>query len=249
MIGRRSVLSLALLCAFCISAIETTTASAGPTTFDCLANPSGTLHGPHCLSAGPPALYSHATIAPGKEFGIVVTNENTASETTASAVSVLAGTLSGVETELQCTGVESSGEGAMENTEVGGVMGTHGTATLTYTGCTVLKPAGKSCAVNESMVTTKVLFGEGLSATELKFTPKTGETFAEITIEKCTVTSLNNTFPVTGSVVTTVSGSTVTSTVAGTKAQKTLKFGGQVAGLGGSDTVKTGGTKTPVSLT
>jgi hypothetical protein len=138
--------------------------------------------------------------------------------------------------KLQCTTVaQAAGTNTLESTE-GKVKGT---GAITYSECTVVKPAGKSCLVgNEKMVTTEKLKAGSLSATELKFAPNSGTTFANIKIESCTVAALNNTFPVAGSLIGTVSGATTTTTHAGVTAQATLFFGGNPAGLNGALTIK-----------
>jgi hypothetical protein len=126
-----------------------------------------------------------------------------------------------------------------------------GTGTLVYTGCMVLKPAGKECVVKGGSVTTEKLAGttKAQAANKLKITPAEGETFAKITLDKCTVASLNNTFPVTGSLIADVSGATSTSTEAGVTTQNTLKFGGNKAGLGGALTIKKTSSGNGLALT
>lgn len=73
---------------------------------------------------------------------------------------------------------------------------------------------------------------------ELEFTPASGAEFASITIASCSVSGLNNTFPVTGSIKGVTSGATATSTHPETTAQNTLKFAVQKAGLDGAITIK-----------
>jgi hypothetical protein len=235
MIGRKSVVALAILCALVLSAVSVASASATEAV-ECSSSASTIdKFGAHCLAVpeGKTANFGHVKLSAGSH-AITGTNANTASETTTAAVSVLAGTLSGVVTELQCTGL--SGTGTLENT------GTQakGTGTLEYTGCTVAKPAGKGCVVNGGKVTTSELAGESEGAGTLAFKPASGTTFATITIASCSVTALNNPFPVTGSVKGTVTGATTTTTEAGVTTQNTLKFGGNKAGLEGALTIKSG---------
>jgi hypothetical protein len=231
---RKSVVALAVLCALAISAVSVASASA-TSAFTCV-NTGTAFRGAHCLTTGTASqTWSHTAIT-SNPTTITGTNANTATETTTAAVSILKGKLAGLETELQCTEVaQAAGTNTLENTE-GKVKGT---GAITYSKCTVLKPAGKSCLVgNEKMVTTEKLKAETLSATELKFAPNTGTTFANIVIEGCTVAALNNTFPVTGSLIGTVSGATTTTTHAGVTAQGTVFFGGNPAGLDGGLTTK-----------
>ena len=157
----------------------------------------------------------------------------TASETTAASVAKLKGALSGVVTEVQCTTVGGSGELTNSAASVSG------TGTIEYTGCTVTLPAGKGCKVTGGAVTTKNLAAttSGQGKNEVKFTPNEGTEFASIPIEGCSNEALNNTFPVTGSLVATATGATLSTTHAGVTAQNTLKFGGVKAGLEGTITI------------
>jgi hypothetical protein len=250
MIGRKSVVALAVLCALVISAVSVASASATPAANEC-SSTAKTIDkfGAHCLAVpvGKTANFGHTLVE--KVTPITGTNNNTASETTASSNSILAGSLSGVATELQCTGVEKKPGtvATMTNKEVEGAMVAHGEGTLTYTGCTVLKPAGKSCVVKEEMVTTQPLTAISEGAGILNFKPVAGTKFADITIEKCTVLALNNTFPVTGTLKGTVKGATTTTTEPGVTEQNTLFFGGNKAGLGGALTI-TGKKSTDASF-
>ena len=73
---------------------------------------------------------------------------------------------------------------------------------------------------------------------EGKFTPASGETFALITIESCSISGLNNTFPVTGSIKCFNGGATIACTEAEVTTQGTLKFAGQKAGIEVATTYK-----------
>jgi hypothetical protein len=64
-----------------------------------------------------------------------------------------------------------------------------------------------------------------------------GLRFANIEIRECTTNVLNNTFPVTGSLIANTSGATTTTNRVEIEAQNTLKFGGNKAGLGGAITI------------
>jgi hypothetical protein len=234
--GRKSVVALSVLCALALSAFAASSASANQA-FECT-SAAGTFDkfGEHCLApVGEQKANSRHVAVPAGSNLINGSNAKTATETTAAAVSTLAGSLSGVATELSCTGL--SGKGTMENNEAEGYVS--GGGTITYSGCSVVKPEKKECIVKNGSVTTEKLAGttKAQAANKLKFTPAEGETFAKITIEKCTVASLNNTFPVTGSLIADVSGATSTSTEAGITTQNTLKFGGNKAGLGGALTI------------
>lgn len=244
MIGRRSVVALAVLCALVLSAVSVASASATEAV-ECSSSASKIdKFGAHCLAvpAGKTANFGHLGLSAGShEF--TATNANTASETTAGAVSLLAGVISGVAVEIQCTGV--SGTGSLENAG----SQTKGTGVLTYAGCTILKPAGRGCVVHGGSITTNSLAAESEGASSLKFKPASGETFVSITWEKCTVSALNNTYPVTGTMKATVTGATTTSTEAGVTEQNTLKFGGSKAALAGALTIKSAASGNGLALT
>lgn len=110
---------------------------------------------------------------------------------------VIEGALSGVKTTISCA--EGTTAGSVEN-PAGGADGT-ASLTLGFSGCNVLKPEGKSCYVK----------GGGFSSEPLSGTLATAETpvlkltapgaLAKITIAGCTLTSLNNWFPLSGSLL------------------------------------------------
>lgn len=249
MLRRKATLGIVALCVIALGAFAASSASAAKRAYLCAAN---TVFGQtqfldsHCTVAAEPTDtgLKHELIIGGKK--IKITNVNTASGTTAAALSSLKGALSGVETEIQCTAVE--GEGELTNTETS----VSGTATAGYSGCSVTKPSGKGCKVKGGAVTTKELSATTVGQTEnnVQFTPKSGTEFASIPIEGCSVESLNNTFPVTGSLVATAAGATLTTVHAAITVQNALKFGGVKAGLNGTVTVKTStGTIAAIGLT
>jgi hypothetical protein len=246
MIGRKSVLGVVVLCALAFSAFAAGNASASfQIAVECA--PGGTGFGDaHCVEAG--VTHGHAAIPASPTWTLIDgTNAKTASGTTAAAPSRLKGKLSGVETELECTGL--SGEGELMNNSGEGTEWVEGKGKIHYTGCSVTKPAGKGCKVKGSKVDTEELSAttKGQAASKLAFSP-VGEKFANITIEGCSVAALNNTFPVTGSLVADTNGATTTTTHAGITAQKTLTFGGNPAGLEGALTI-TMFEGNPISLT
>jgi hypothetical protein len=134
---------------------------------------------------------------------------------------------------------------------INGATAVTASATLAYSGCSVLKPAGKGCVVKAGTITTKALEGttEGQPENKLKIAPSSGTEIASVTIEKCSVGSLNNTFPVTGSLVATTSGATLFSLHPDTTTQNTLKFGGVKAGLDGPLTIVMFGGGNPINIT
>lgn len=136
---------------------------------------------------------------------------------------------SGVTIEFQSTNATVTG--SMENH----ATFANGTGVMTYKGVSVTAPAGKGCKVQGGEVVTNQLAGttEGLTK-ELKVTPASGETFAEFTVEGCSIAALNHVYTVKGSVKGSTNGGQTTFTHAGTTAQGTLSFGGSKAGIEGT---------------
>jgi hypothetical protein len=244
MIGRKSVIGIAVLCALAVSAFAASSASAGGRAFTC--STSATLkdyNDAHCVTnIGSGGSRGHVEITtPGQ--AIEGTNGETESGTSAAAPSKLEGTISGFETAVKCTALTGTGTLTNEATFV------KGSGTIHYTGCSVTKPPGIGCKVKESKVNTEELKAttSGLAANKLKFEPA-GTKFAVITIEGCETAALNKAFPVTGSLIATTNGATTTTAHAEITTQGTLIFGGQVAGLEGALTIKGAGSN-PVTLT
>ncbi|HET7445221.1 MAG TPA: hypothetical protein VFJ57_11230, partial [Solirubrobacterales bacterium] len=237
----RSVLGIAVLFALALSAFAASGASAkGTTAYTCVTG-AGTFLGDHCLTAGQGGSggeSKHVAIEPNTTTTGTATNANTTSNTTAHRVSILKGVISGLASEIECT--EVHGEGTFENRTEGETMYAHAEGKLHYTGCKVLAPAGKGCVVaNEGTITTEQLTGRTEAEGHLiKITPKEGAKFATITLEKCTPASLNQAYPVEGSLKVVATGATLSSTHAEITTQGTLKFGGQKAGLEGALTLK-----------
>jgi hypothetical protein len=264
MIGRRSVIGLSLLCALAVCAFAASGASAaggttlvtckkGGTTLDFKANAAGESHCSSTDKVTPgTGTYSHFKVANGVPTTITGTNAKTKNETKEAVPPILTGTVAGVAVEIICTTVSSTG--SAQNTEptsenhhivITGVV-------ITYSGCTVAKPAEKSCVVKGGTITTNSLQGEDKEDT-IVFKPTTGTSFTGITIEKCTTTALNGTFNVTGSVTAVPNGATLTVSIAKVTGSS-LEFAGQPAGLSLVETIrgkKTGGAEAaePLSVT
>jgi hypothetical protein len=250
MIGRKSVIGLAVLCALAFAAITAASASAGPgRAWTCKkVGPLNQFNDEHCIN-GNGGEYAHVAIANFSKTIIVGTNAATASGTTAASVSKLKGKISGIATEVDCTGL--TGEGELENTETS----VSGSGTITYSGCTVVAPAGRECAVTGGEIKTKPLTATtaGLAnPNELKFEMASGETeFASIPISGCKENSPpSGNYPVAGSLIATTSGATTTTTHTAITGQKTLTFGGNAAGLEGALTIRMAGVGgNPIVLT
>jgi hypothetical protein len=105
--------------------------------------------------------------------------------------SILKITLAGVKIEIRC-----------EHAHVDGwILGTLGLALAHYLKCTMPKPAESGCLVHNELIfmhmhSLLLLNGSGY---KIFFVPKGGN-FTEVTVDGCTNTGLNGTFPVEGSV-------------------------------------------------
>lgn len=241
---RKTVLGLAAICALALSAFAVPSAFAAEEAYECSDEAAALdLSGAHCLE-GATEDYGHVKIT--EPISIDLTNERTASGTTASAVSKLRGAVSGVLIEIQCETVGGSGE--LENSAGAAT----GYGTIEYGGCRVTQPAGKGCEVTGGTVTTKTLEGTttGQAAGKLLFSPAgEGTEIATLPFKGCSIPALNNNFPVTGSLVAETSGATTTTTHAGVTTQNALKFGGVKAGIEGAITVTNSATANAITLT
>jgi hypothetical protein len=225
MIGRKTILSMCMLCALAVAGFAAQSASA-QTAYTCLKIAGGPFATDHCTTQGPPKEYAHVEIA-------IPTNITGTGGTTK-----LKSVQSGVTLELQSTSL--TGTGSMENVEEGGEMVAKGTGVIKYKGVTVTQPAGKGCVVTGGEVVTKELAASTKGLTnELKFTPKAGETaaFAEFTVSSCSIAALNHLYTAKGSVKGQTSGATTKFTHENTTGQKTLTLSGQLAGIEGELTI------------
>jgi hypothetical protein len=254
--GRRSVIGLAMVCALVLSAFAATSAFAGGKLVLCAENAGAKNFGvndKHCttnIGAGN-GVRGHEPVNAGVVLAMIFSNANTASGTTAAEPAKLKGKISGITTEVQCTTL--SGEGEMSNSKTETFAS--GTAAIEFSGCTVTLPAGRGCSVgsggviktNPLAVTTAGL----TNSNEIKIEPGSGETeFASVPIEGCKENAPPAAnYPVTGSLVTTMVGATMTPTHALITALGSFFFGGNVAGIQGAATVKVFGSLAPVGLT
>lgn len=135
-------------------------------------------------------------------------------------------TISGNSTLITCT--TQKGPGTIWNPEPFSTSNGKGAAkAITYEGCAVSKPTGceipgKKVVTNELQATLEEskAFGRGA-----KFTPASGETFAEVTFEKCAKGELNKKYAVKGSAF----GIAKLNQVEFTNASSSLTFGGNEA--------------------
>lgn len=249
MSSHRVICGFCLLCALAFGAIadQAAAASKGTTGFTCKkVTPAVGTAGfskAHCTPAdavSTNANYEHVAIAAN------TTTKGKTTNTTTEGIRqpfILASVQSGVEEELRAGTVE--GEGWGENV-VDPVTGEHfgrGEGSTVYKEVEMTKPAGKGCRVFESeggaegVVKTQLLKGTTLGQGDAgKVEPASGSTFAIFFISGCSVAALNGKYEVTGSLRGEVNGATTSFTVAGIKAQGTLKLRGQNAGIGGTTT-------------
>lgn len=209
---------------------------AGTTAYFCSPTGSKGFGDAHCTSEG--SGYSHEAIGLNKLRTYGGTNGQTENLTSTAAPTVLSSVIAGVETEIKCTEAELLGQ--YENFELGAEMRVRGAVVITYTGCSVQKPAGKGCKVASE----KIVVGESPlgwvgkmelttqgTGMGLKFVEGEGGPLSKVKIEGCSISALNNTFPLTGSFIATPTGATITTTETEVTAQETLVFAGNSAGL------------------
>jgi hypothetical protein len=276
MTARRAIIGLCMISALIASALVASGASAlepkGTTAFTCKEVPVGTGHfvREHCK----PGLssegkgdegtgnFEHVAIGEGTTTEITGSNETTGGETEITALKEVIG---GVTTELQATGVH--GEGSFENLlDPTGEHYAHAEGTITYTGVTVTKPAGKGCKVftdnggakgEEGVVHTVPLTGtttgQGHSVT---ITPKEGAVFATFIVECTTkVSGIEGTWTIEGKVTGVPNGATIKFTHGEVTEKETLIGKGAKAGINGTLTIKgkdpkiSGDTTKPLSVT
>lgn len=231
MIGRKSILGLALLCAPLFSAFAATNASAEQKAYTCTTTAGvKDYNDEHCVTnvgAGK-GTRGHTVIAENNNTEVTVTNAKTSADTTAAEATKLRGTLGGVITEVVCT--EADGVGTLNNAAASVTITK---LSITYSQCTITEPANKKCVVPGGSISTSqlTLTTAGQAASKLSVSPGANP-YAEIKIEKCEEEKPpTGVYKVTGTYVASQSGATFTTTHAGVTAQNTLKWGGVKVGL------------------
>lgn len=254
--GRRAVVGLALLCTAVLCACAAPAASAlGTTAFTCKEGASSAtkFSDAHCTKASAEGKFGHAEVAVGTETAFTATNGQTASETTAATPLVIRSVTEKLEIEVECTGVTASG--SLTGGEFSGEMYVSGTSTFAITACTVLKPTAISCVVTGGKLEPKALSQTTLGQGEkIRFGPASGTAILTFKLEKCTTGSLNKEYTLEGSWKASRSGTTLTSTHAGTTTDGTLTLNKEKAGLASAITLrakKAGGGEgeTPLAFT
>jgi hypothetical protein len=247
MIGRKSVIGIAVLCAFAFSAIAAATAAAEQQAYTCSSSAATkSFSDAHCKPGSTGTAFGHTFIANGTVTTITGSNAKTAFSTEAAQGTILKGQLSGVATSLQCTGLTF--HGTLTNS-AGPPTSVTGTGIIKYMGCTITAPVGKSCIIGGggTIETTELTATTlGAAASTLKFAPASGTKFASIPIEGCNENvPPNANWPLTGAFTASISGATITTTHAGTTTQNTLKFAGTKAGIEGALTISMAEGSTP----
>jgi hypothetical protein len=248
-LSKRARLGLVLLAAAALGAVTAPGASAETTTYRCAEQfPGAGFSDAHCLnSVGSGGGYRHETTAPNTSYIIKVSNEQTASGTTAAAPAVLETTIMSIPFRVKCLG--ASGSGFLDNSILSGEMVTKGEAVLKFTSCAMESP-DTQCQIPGGEVETNTLFGtsQGQGAA-IKISPLSGSTLATITLQNCLNPSLNGSYPVTGSLKVSPTGATGTTTHAVITSQATLKILTFKAGLSASFVVKGQVPVTPLVVT
>jgi hypothetical protein len=210
MTGRRSIMSLCMLCALISGATAAQSASAAGTT-DVTCKPTEQPTGfsdAHCLNAVVmSAKFKHVEIAAGTLTDERYTNANTNGGTTTSTLVKLVTKKSGVTVEIECA--VASGTGTSSNV-AGPPMRVEGTQTSEFKTCKVLKPANCTVAepikINEAKVVT-FHTGAGEKERGIKISPK--ETLLTNIVFSGASCPLPGTFPVEGKAIGRPNGATV----------------------------------------
>lgn len=245
MVGYKSLIGICMAVVLAFSAFAAVTASAEQRAYTCLKGAGlKDFADRHCVTnvgAGK-GTRGHTLIT---EAGTKITGSNfsTATETTTAARSRLKGELFAIVTEVQCEGVNTTGELTNAAASVSGM------GTIAYTQCAVYLPEKTGCVVKGGGITTKELLvtTEGQAAGTLLIKPSEGTEIARFEIEGCIESALvlnNRPIIISGSFIASTSGATVTTTHEGTTAQNTLKWSitgkpvSRVVGLEGALTMR-----------
>lgn len=219
---------------------EETPAATGTTAFTCgpasqLSDEAG-FSKSHCKAAEAVesgAAYKHTAVPQGSATEVVGTNSGTGSGTETSTPMTLRATISGVNVEIRATGVTVAG--SVANGVTGKEHFAEGVGRVSFSGESVVAPAGKGCELFESEANPIELKATTVEqGMAIKITPVTGSVFSRFFVEGCSVEALNGVYEVTGSIKGTPDGATLNFGHTETTTQNTLKVRGQKAGLNGS---------------
>ncbi len=227
--------TLIVLCAACALAAGTdaapSAAAVGTAPFTCKAGGTGFADA-HCTTAASPGSFGHEAISEETKTEAEGNNEKTNSETNAAIPATLRATISGVNVEIRFPVWHYFGWWTWHRT-VGNATW-HGIIIIWFTSPVVVAPAGKGCKVKGNEVVSKELVTtsneQGMA---LKIEPKEGAALATLEVEGCSISALNGTYELKGSLKGTPNGTLLEFTHAGVTEQGTLTVRGQKAGLEG----------------
>jgi hypothetical protein len=269
MIGRRSTIGVALLCAFafCVFAAQSAMAQTGEkavntTAVTCVPQGEGNFEDSHCDKKSPipgTGKFEHAPITKDTTTEIEVTGEGSFT---------LTGVLAGVNAEITCKKAQSvAGKSFLHNVETSGKHTVTGTVLIHFSECEVKKPT--KCTLKEPVVTTANFEGVeklGPSKNEMgvEFKGEGAEgSFAELTFqnkgeEKCSLTNGGKPFLVQGSAIATGQTATQSESYSGATSKyelgpennrmETLTIGGKPQTFTGTFTTRMAGGD-PIALT
>jgi hypothetical protein len=261
MIGRRSSIGIALLCAFAFCAFAAQSATAlvaveatNTTAVTCvLEGGKEDFEDAHCdkkVTAGT-GSYGHVVIEPDTTTDIDVVNVGTQK---------LNGVLAGVNTEVSCEKAASE-KSSIHNVEVSGKHTVTGTVLINFSDCKVIKPL--NCTIKEPIVTTANFegvegFGPSKNTMGIQFKGEgaSGE-FASLSFEGPSCTLKNgNPFLVKGSAIATGTTATQSETHSGATSvfedkneMETLEIGLKKASFAGEFTTSMSKGGNPIALT
>ncbi len=245
MLKRRTIVSLCALCALAFSAFAAQSAAAatnGTTAFTCkkkAVEGGAGFSKEHCKTAdavASGAKYEHVAVPENTTTEVAVTSQDTEGNAVPAR---LKSTISGVEVEFVSKLTHGEGWAINQKDPVTGEHFIRGEGWTTYTEVEVSKPLGKGCKVTGGELKTNKLKGTSAGqGMEGKLEPVAGATFAEFTVEGCSIAALNGKYEVKGSIKCSGDGSTVNCTHENTTAQGTLTLRGQKAGVDVSTTAK-----------
>lgn len=244
MIGPRAIVGLALLCAFAFSTFAAPSALAkGTTAYTCVKAEKGEFEDAHCTKSKAGGAYKHEAIAAGSKTNIAITNKNTKNATTESTSAILGFRIGPMDGEFICQTV--SGEGTLTN-NAGTPMNVSGTATISFSECTLLPQATfPNCVLEGGVITTKASLSTAADSMEVKFS-EDGESFAKFKLTKCKSESENLQIQIVGAYSAIPNGTTWETTK---ESSKGLTSGGGQAFLVSNTTVTMSATEPGIALT
>ena len=209
------------------SVVAAAPASAVLTWWECKKVPGGLYQEASCTVFGPPDEYEWQQV----NFGVLLFLFTRMTWT-------MTGKVAGAKITIECK--KGNGEGWLENPEAGHVGIDYSENKLTE--CSVSGTAFAGCKVQGSpTLKANTKLAEISSKASDKFAPHEGTNLVSFTLEGCTTTALNGTYPLTGEFYGTVNNSTSSVAFATLATSGELKFAGNGAGLTGTDEIETTG--------